>query len=87
MRIRRPVAVMLSVVFTLPAQADTVSIRELALATQMGSTVEVHLAGKERPNKLRGRMGLVDNQAFDLAMENSGGETRSIPTRSDRCGW
>ena len=57
MQIRKPVAAMLSVVFTLPAQTDMVSIRELALATQIGSTVEVRLAGKERPNKLRGRMG------------------------------
>jgi hypothetical protein len=79
MQIRKPVAAMLSVVFTLPAQTDTVSIRELALATQIGSTIEVRLGGKERPNKLRGRMGLLDNQSFDLAIENSGGEPRRIP--------
>ena len=79
MQIRKPVAAMLSVVFTLPAQTDTVSIRELALATQIGSTVEVRLAGKERPNKLRGRMGLLNDQAFDLAIENSAGEPRNIP--------
>jgi hypothetical protein len=79
MQIRKSVAAMLSVVFTLPAQADTASIRELALGTQIGSTVEVGLAGKERPNKLRGRMGQLDNQAFDLVIENSGGEPRSIP--------
>src|ERR1700736_5860515 len=79
MQIRKPVAAMLSVVFTLPAQADTVSIRELALGTQIGSTVEVRLTGKERPNKLRGRIGLLDNQAFDLVIENSGAEPRSIP--------
>ena len=79
MQIRKPVAAMLSVVFALPAQADMVSIRELALATQIGSTVEVRLAGKERPNKLRGRMGILDDQAFDLAIENSAGEPRSIP--------
>jgi hypothetical protein len=78
MQIRKSVAAMLSVVFTLPAQADTASIRELALGTQIGSTVEVGLAGKERPNKLRGRMGQLDNQAFDLVIENSGGEPRSI---------
>jgi len=70
---------MLSVVFTLPARADTVSVRELALGTQIGATVEVRLTGKERPNRLRGRMGLLDNQAFDLIVENSGGEPRSIP--------
>jgi hypothetical protein len=68
---------MLSVVFTLPAQTDRVSIRELALATQIGSTVEVRLAGKERPNKLRGRMGLLNDQAFDLGIDTSTGETRS----------
>src|SRR5229473_1998038 len=79
MQIRKPVAAMLSVVFTLPAQTDTVSIRELALATQIGSTIEVRLGGKVRPNKLRGRMGLLDNQSFDLAIENSGGEPRRIP--------
>lgn len=79
MQIRKPLAAMLSVVFALPAQADTVSIRELALGTQIGSTVEVRLTGKERPNKLRGRMGLLDNQAVDLVIENSGGEPRSIP--------
>ena len=78
MQIRRPVAAMLSVVFTLPAQTDMVSIRELALATQIGSTVEVRLAGKERPNKLRGRMGLLNDQAFDLAIENSAAEPRNI---------
>jgi hypothetical protein len=70
---------MLCIVFPLPAQTDTVSIRELALATQIGSTVEVRLGGNQRPNKLRGRMGLLDNQAFELAIENSGGEPRSIP--------
>src|SRR4030095_2196854 len=79
MQIQKPVAAMLSVVFTLPAQSDTVSIRELALATQIGSTVEVRLAGKERPNKLRGKMGLLNNQAFDLARGNSAGEPRKIP--------
>ena len=79
MQIRKPVAAMLCVVFTLPAQTDTVSIRELALATQIGSTVEVRLAGKERPNKLRGRMGLLSDQAFDLAIENPAGEPRTIP--------
>jgi hypothetical protein len=79
MQIRKPVAAMLSVVFTLSAQTDMVSIRELALATQIGSTVEVRLAGKERPNKLRGRMGPLNNQAFDLAIENSAGEPRNIP--------
>jgi len=78
MQIRKPVAAMLSVVFTLPAQTDMVSIRELALATQIGSTVEVRLAGKERPNKLRGRMGLLNDQAFDLAIENSAAEPRNI---------
>jgi len=77
MQIRKPVAAMLSVVFTLPAQTDMVSIRELALATQIGSTVEVRLAGKERPNKLRGRMGILDDQAFDLAIENSADTTDS----------
>jgi len=70
---------MLCVVFTLPAQTDTPSIRELALATQIGSTVEVRLAGKGQPNKLRGRMGLLDNQGFDVAPENSGSEPRKIP--------
>ena len=79
MQIRKPVAAMLSVVFTLPAQTDRVSIRELALATQIGSTVEVRLAGKERPNKLRGRMGLLNDQAFDLGIDTSTGETRTIP--------
>ena len=78
-RIRQPVAAMLSVVLALPAQADTVSIRELALGTPIGSTVEVRLTGRERPNKLRGRMGLLDNQAFELGVENSGGQPRSIP--------
>lgn len=79
MQIRKPLAVLLSVVFTLPAQADTVSIRELALGIQIGSTVEVVLSGKERPNRLRGRMGMIDNQAFDLVIGNSGDEPRSIP--------
>lgn len=79
MQIQKPMAAILSVLFTLPARADTVSIRELALGTQIGSTVEVRIAGKERPNKLRGRMGLLDNQAFYLLIENSGGEPRSIP--------
>ena len=79
MQIRKPVAAMLSVVFTLPAQTDSVSIRELALATQIGSTVEVRLAGKKRPNKLRGRMGLLNDQAFDLDIDTSTGQTRSIP--------
>jgi hypothetical protein len=79
MQIRKPVAVMLSVVFTLPVHAETASIRELALGTQLGSTVEVRLIGKERPNRLRGQMGLLDNQAFDLVIENSGGAPRSIP--------
>jgi len=79
MQIRKPVAAMLSVVFALPAQTDGVSIRELALATQIGSTVEVRLAGKERPNKLRGRMGLLNDQAFDLGIDTSTGETRTIP--------
>ena len=79
MQIRKSVAAMLSVVFTLPAQVDTASIRELALGTQIGSTVEVRLTGKERPNKLRGRMGQLDNQAFQLVIENSGEEPRSIP--------
>jgi len=78
MQIRKPVAAMLSVVFTLPAQTDSVSIRELALATQIGSTVEVRLAGKERPNKLRGRMGLLNDQAFDLDIDTSTGQTRTI---------
>ncbi len=78
MQIQKPMAVILSAVFALPARADTVSIREIALGTQTGSTVEVRLTGKERPNKLRGRMGLLDNQAFELAVENSGGEPRSI---------
>jgi len=78
MQIRKPVAAILSVVFALPAQTDTVSIRELALATQVGSTVEVRLAGKARPNKLRGRMGLLNDQAFELAIESSAGEFRSI---------
>jgi len=78
-QIRQPVAAVLSIVLALPAQADSVSIRELALGTQIGSTVEVRLAGRERPNKLRGRMGLLDNQAFDLVVENAGGEPRSIP--------
>jgi hypothetical protein len=79
MQIRKPVAAILSVVFTLPAQTDAVSIRELALATQIGSTVEVRLAGKERPNKLRGRMGLLNDQAFELAIQDSAGEPRNIP--------
>src|SRR5450432_4115426 len=79
MRIRKPLAAMLSVVFTLPAKADTASIRELALGTQIGSTVEVRLTGKERPNKFRGRMGPLDNQAFALVVENSIGEPRGIP--------
>ena len=79
MQIRRIVAVILSVVFTLPARADKVSIRELALGTQIGSAVEVRLTGKDRPNKLRGRMGLLDNEAFDLVVDNSGGVPRSIP--------
>jgi len=79
MQIRKPVAAMLSVVFTLPAQSDTISIRELALATQIGSTVEVRLAGKARPNKLRGQMGMLNDQAFDLAIGNSAGEHRNIP--------
>lgn len=78
MRVRKPVAAMLSVVFSLPAQADTISIRELALATQIGSTVEVRLAGNEQRNKLRGRMGMLDNQGFDMAVENSGSEPRKI---------
>ena len=78
-QIRQPVAAMLSVLLALPAQAETASIRELALGTQIGSTIEVRLTGKERPNRLRGRMGLLDNQAFDLVVENSGGEPRSIP--------
>jgi hypothetical protein len=80
MQIRKPVAAMLSVVFTLPAQADTVSIRELALGTQIGSTVEVRLTGKERPNRLRGRMGPLDNQAFHLVIENSGEEPSASPS-------
>ena len=79
MQIRKPVAAMLCVVFTLPAQTDVLSIRELALATQIGSTVEVRLAGKERPNKLRGRMGLLNDQAFDLGIDTSTGEARTIP--------
>jgi hypothetical protein len=79
MQIRKLLAAMLSVVFTLPAQSDTVSIRELALGTQIGSTVEVRLTGKERPNKFRGRMGPLDDQAFALIIENSIGEPRSIP--------
>ena len=79
MQIRKPVAAMLSVVFTLPAQTDMVSIRELALATQIGSTVEVRLGGKQRPNKFRGRMGMLNDQAFELAIENSAGEPRNIP--------
>ena len=65
-------------VFSLPAQTDSLSIRELALATQIGSTVEVHLSGKQQPKKLRGRMGLLDNQGFDLTIENSGSEPRKI---------
>jgi hypothetical protein len=79
MQVRKPLAALLSVVFTLPAHADTISIRELALGIQIGSTVEVGLSGKERPNKLRGQMGMIDNQAFDLVIGNSGGEPRSIP--------
>jgi len=79
MQIRKPLAVMLCTLFALSARADTVSIRELALGTQIGATFEVHLRGKARPNKLRGRMGQLDNQAFDLAIENSGGEPRNIP--------
>jgi hypothetical protein len=79
MQIRKPVAAILSIIFTLPAQADTVSIRELALGTQIGSTVEVRLTGKERPNKLRGQMGRLDNEAFQLVIENSGDAPRSIP--------
>jgi hypothetical protein len=79
MQIRKPVAAMLSVVFTLPAQTDMVSIPELALSTQIGSTVEVRLAGKQRPNKFRGRMGMLNDQAFELAIENSAGEPRNIP--------
>jgi hypothetical protein len=79
MQIRNLVAGMLSAVLTLPAQTDEGSIREIALGTQIGSTVEVRLTGKERPNKLRGRMGLLDNDAFDLAIENSGVEPRRIP--------
>lgn len=77
-QIRQSVAAVLSVVLALPAQADTVSIRELALGTQIGSTVEARLNGNERPNKLRGRMGMIDNQAFELVMEKPGGEPRSI---------
>ena len=79
MQIRKLLAAMLSVVFTLPAQSDTASIRELALGTQIGSTVEVRLTGKDRPNKFRGRMGPLDDQAFALVIENSIGEPRSIP--------
>jgi hypothetical protein len=78
MQVRKPVAAILSVVFSLPAQTDSISIRELALATQIGSTVEIRLAGKEQPNKLRGRMGLLDNQGFDLAIENAGSEPRKM---------
>jgi hypothetical protein len=79
MQIRKPVAAMLSIVFSLHAQTDTIAIRELALATQIGSTVEVRLAGKEQPNRLRGQMGLLDNESFDLAIGNSGSEPRKVP--------
>jgi hypothetical protein len=78
MQIRKPVAVMLSIFFALPTQGDTVLLREFALGTPIGSTVEVRLAGKDRPNKLRGRMGMLDNEAFDLFIENSSAEPRSI---------
>jgi hypothetical protein len=78
-QMRRPVAAVLSVVLAMPAQADTGSIKQAALGTQIGSIVEVRLTGKERPNKLRGRMGLLDNQAFGLVVESSSGEARSIP--------
>jgi hypothetical protein len=79
MQIRKPVAAILSVVCALPARADTVSLRELALGVQVGSTIEVALTGKERPNKFRGQMGLLDNQAFDLVIGNAGSEPRKIP--------
>jgi hypothetical protein len=78
MQIRKPVAVILSVVVTLPAEANTLSIREVALGIPIGSIVEARLIGKERPNKLRGRMGMLDNEAFKLIVENSGVEHRSI---------
>jgi len=78
MQIQKSVVAILSVVLALPARADTVTFQEQALGTRIGSTVEVRLKGKERPNKLRGQMGQLDNKAFDLVIAESG-DTRSIP--------
>ncbi|MGD0579277.1 MAG: hypothetical protein ABSC08_10155 [Bryobacteraceae bacterium] len=78
MQIQKPVVAILSVVLALLARADTVTFQEQALGTRIGSTVEVRLNGKERPNKLRGQMGQLDNKAFDLVSAESG-DTRSIP--------
>lgn len=77
-RVHKAFAVILSAAVALPAQAEVVSIRELALGTPIGSIVEVRLTSKERPHKLRGQMGMVDNEAFVLGLENSGGVSRRI---------
>ena len=79
MQFHKPVAAILSVVFIVPVKAETVSTRELALGIPIGSTVAVRLIGKQRPHKLRGQIGQLDNQAFDLTVANSGGQSRSIP--------
>jgi hypothetical protein len=71
------IAGIFALLFSLCAMGETVSMREIALSVPVGSTIDVRLGGHQKPNKLRGQMGLLDNSAFNLVVEGSG-EARSI---------
>ncbi len=75
--IYRFIAVILIVSQALPAQTRNPSLKETALGTPIDSMTEIRLAGKQKPNKVRGQMGMVDNQGIEIRVSGDGGtETR-----------
>ncbi len=79
MVIHKLIAVTLIFTQGLPVQTGSPSLKGIALGTPIGSITEVRLAGKEKPNKLRGRIGMVDNQAVEIQILGEGrSETRRV---------
>jgi len=75
---RRLIATILAGTLVLPAQGNRPSIKEQALGISSGSTVEIRFAGKHRPRKVRGRIGAVDDNGFDLDAFGQGAELRHV---------
>jgi hypothetical protein len=74
------ISIFLAGVLALPAQDSPPSVKERALGTSSGSIVEVKLSGKNKPSKVRGRIGEVNDEGFDLMVaRESGDELRNIP--------